>query len=429
MTNYANFAAYPAACASIDLWFQKTANNTWEQIPELKAKKLIYDAEAKKPKMEEEKKDGKKEKGPSAFTRCQYATQELGDALWDTMDLEEGKRKNRVLFANGNLDLLTGAFQPYDAAELVHAKHTIGHDWDAGLLSEKCPKWEAFVSSLFENDAEAAEKAKFLQEWVGYCLMPTASLQKSLILFGRGSNGKGVISRMTQNCIGKGGRTSKLLSSLTSGFGAWELCGKYANFCAEMSRKEVIGADFKALTGGDAITAEAKFVQQQKTFRPFAKLVFSTNGLPSIFQTGEAIERRLMILSLPRQFPPVPGFEEGLAKEVRGVIAWALAGARRIAETGAFTRVDAVEKTTRHYINSYDVIGLFLEHLTEKATGETWISRADIYKKYVAWCENNGIKEDSSLTMYDKLLARDGVAERKRNNGTRGFVIQKMKGC
>jgi putative DNA primase/helicase len=78
------------------------------------------------------------------------------------------------------------------------------------------------------------------------------------------------------------------LDQLSERFGAAGLYGKLANVVDDLSSRHLVDTStFKRIVGGDPITADRKH-RDPLTFRPFARLLFSTNDYP---QSADASSR------------------------------------------------------------------------------------------------------------------------------------------
>ena len=78
-----------------------------------------------------------------------------------------------------------------------------------------CPQWDAFIQEVSCGDEAIAS---VLQEFVGYTVSGSDSrmCEKSLLLYGDGSNGKSVFSETVMNLLGKDNYTSIPLPELAT---------------------------------------------------------------------------------------------------------------------------------------------------------------------------------------------------------------------
>ena len=64
----------------------------------------------------------------------------------------------------------------------------------------KCPEWHKFLESIWPGNTALKNQ---LQEFMGYCLTADNSLQKFAIFIGKSRGGKGVITDIMREMVGK----------------------------------------------------------------------------------------------------------------------------------------------------------------------------------------------------------------------------------
>lgn len=193
-----------------------------------------------------------------------------------------------------------------------------------------CPNWDRFLGEV-QPDPDVRE---YLQKFFGYCLTGETNEQMFLILQGGGQNGKSVFSE-----------TLKLL------FGDYSATTNFSTFAAhsvESIRNDIARLDkvrlvvaaesddeirldeslMKNVTGGEKITA--RFLHREFfTFTPNFKIVLVTNHLPKIRGTDLGIWRRVVLVpwrvTIPESKKDI-GFAAKLARELPGILNWALEG-------------------------------------------------------------------------------------------------------
>ena len=145
----------------------------------------------------------------------------------------------------------------------------------------KCDKWLKFLEDVQPDKMERQS----LQEFSGYCLIPSLPYHKLLIEHGTGRNGKGSFNRTIESILGTDNVSKIGISDLDGGhrFSAAELYGKLLNVSSEPATAMVLQTEqLKDLTGGDSISAEVKYRQNRIKFLPFAKHIIVGNKFPRI---------------------------------------------------------------------------------------------------------------------------------------------------
>ena len=113
---------------------------------------------------------------------------------------EFDKNSNLLNFNNGTLNLTTGEFYTHKKDDMI--TKTVGYDYDSGA---KCPKFEAFISSLFDSNKEKDKLVRYLKMAFGLCLTGDTHHQVIQMCVGSGSNGKSALLGSIQQVFGEYG--------------------------------------------------------------------------------------------------------------------------------------------------------------------------------------------------------------------------------
>jgi putative DNA primase/helicase len=161
-----------------------------------------------------------------------------------------------------------------------------------------CPNTEKFVKDVFPDDAREVP-------WELFALLmtPGPSFQKAVLLIGSGGNGKSTFLAQLIAFIGKKNVSNVSLHKLEADkFAGARLIGKLANICPDLPSEHLSGTSvFKAITGGDPISAEYKF-KDGFDFVPFCRLVFSANTPPKSQDSSEGFFDRWLVIPFNRAF-------------------------------------------------------------------------------------------------------------------------------
>jgi putative DNA primase/helicase len=163
-----------------------------------------------------------------------------------------------------------------------------------------CPKIKNFLVDIVDVDA-----AKTIIEFLGYCLYWSNSLEKWLLLYGYGENGKTRLVQLIREFLGDTSVVSKTLQALVENrFATSGLFGKRANIVGDLSSRTIYDTGMiKTLTSSDGISAEKKG-KDAFEFVSFAKLIIATNRPPRITKAEQthAFFRRILWIEFTRQF-------------------------------------------------------------------------------------------------------------------------------
>ncbi|MCD6447664.1 MAG: hypothetical protein J7L58_01285 [Thermoplasmata archaeon] len=267
-----------------------------------------------------------------------------------------------------------------------------------------CTKIMKFIYEIVR-----ADDVSVLQELTGYCLWKAYPIQKAFVLLGDGSNGKSTFLHLLVKLLGKANVSSVPLHEIVNNrFAAANLYGKLANIYADLPPAILKDtAKFKALTGGDLITAEFKF-RDSFQFYNYAKLLFSANRLPITYDDSDAFFRRWVIINFPYKFEGKnadPHILEKLAKpeELSGFLNWALEGLARLLKNGQFSHSKSTEEIRRQYILASDPVHAFVDEcLVQDSDGI--IPKELLYATFKEYCDENSLPVSSKHIFSRDLL-------------------------
>jgi P4 family phage/plasmid primase-like protien len=270
-----------------------------------------------------------------------------------------------------------------------------------------CPAWERFVADVFPPDAR-----DLAWEIIAWLMTADTSIQKAILLEGEGGNGKSTFLRAVIAFLGRHNVASLSLQKLEADrFAAARLVGRLANICPDLPSEHLAGTSmFKALTGGDIITAEYKY-RDSFEFTPFARLVFSANHLPRSSDGSPAFFDRWVVIPFHQSFRgtareiPRAELDARLAdpKELSGVLNKALAVLPRLRQKG-FTVSASMQQAAEEFRQTTDPLAVWLErHTTEH--GDAVIAKDALVQAYNADCDRAG-RSRVSKNAFGRALRR-----------------------
>lgn len=272
----------------------------------------------------------------------------------------------------------------------------IPHSYDPEAT---CPLFFNFLQQIFEGDPDTDAKITYLQQWLGYLLMPTSKFQQMLWLVGPGANGKSILTGLIIRMLGKKNISTVPLSKMGDDFTISQLHGKLANVTDEAGADYLIKDQaIKEVVGGSLVNGNIKY-ENAISFDATTRLIVSTNHLPKTKDASHGYFRRLAILELNRIFTKAeqdPDLLEKLQAEMSGIVRFAIEGAGKLLRDGKFIDLlssqEALERykheanTVRQFVNEA-LIPCALDHETDKPIK---ILKIDLYALYREYCRLRG---------------------------------------
>jgi putative DNA primase/helicase len=191
------------------------------------------------------------------------------------------------------LNIETGEFSEHSSDYLSLVQLPVTFDPKA-----KCPNILKFLGQvLHPQDVFTA------MELIGYCLYKNNKYEKAVMLFGPGSNGKGVFIKLIESFVGLENTSYVSLQDLEKDrFAPADLYCKKVNTFADLKAEKLSTTGmFKTLVSGDTIRAQQKY-GHSFNFRNYAKLIFSANKIPDSDDKSYAYYKRWLILPFEKVF-------------------------------------------------------------------------------------------------------------------------------
>jgi len=251
------------------------------------------------------------------------------------------------------------------------------------------------------------EYVKTLYEIIAYCLLPAYPIHRLFCLIGDGMNGKTCFLRLLKKFIGvKNVTSSELDNLLNSRFEITRLHKKLVCIMGETNFNEINKTSIiKKLTGQDLIGFEYK---NKDPFEDenYAKIIIATNNLPATTDKTAGFYRRWLIIDFPNKFSEEKDILEEIPEEEYESLALKSCFILKdLLERRKFTN----EGTIKERAEKYEAKSNFLEEFIKKFTEEDpdgYITKADFYKQFTAWCKENRHRILSETSLGLKMKER-----------------------
>ena len=250
------------------------------------------------------------------------------------------------------------------------------------------------------------------------CLIKSPKFGKAFMYVGQGSNGKSVFLNLIKKCLGIESISNISIHAIENNrFAPAELDGKLANIYADISNEELNTAGtFKNLVTGDPIFAEKKN-KNPFSLVNFAKMFFSANQIPIVYDESDGFFRRFMIVEWNVKFTDRQANtrlikELSTEDEKSGILNIMIKMARNLDKRGYFQYADSVETLRNKWKNKADSIGGFLEKCLYYE-GDLVVEKKRLYDFYVKYCTDNKLYAKKRKDFQIEILHNSPLEENK----------------
>lgn len=297
-------------------------------------------------------------------------------------------------------------------------------------------KWREFLDALLDQ-----EDQQTLQEYCGYCLIPTTKAQKGLFIIGKGGEGKSVVGSVLHEIFGKAqvaGSVYDLDNGNKARFARVKLEGRLLMLDDDMNLEGLENTAFvkQLITAETPSEIEPKGKDPHEVLLYTKVLAFGNGAISSLYDNSDGFWRRQLILSTKSKDPnrvDDPFIIEKLRKEKDDIFSWALRGLRRLIRNGyKFTESEKTKQNVEEARKESNNIIAFLESGAVTIDGQRnrYITTKELHDLYIDWCDRNAEKPRTvrSFAGYLKensekygILFSYHVPHAKTGNRARGF--------
>lgn len=310
---------------------------------------------------------------------------------------------------------------PHDSSRPLF--YVLPYDYDP---TAKSFKWQKFLDEVLPDRTEQMVLAEFIA--TSFISPRILKIEKAMILFGSGANGKSVIFEVLTEILGRQNVSNYSLTSLCDekGYHRAELTGKRLNWATEISTK-MNTSMFKALASREPMEARrpygSAFIQDQ-----IPPMVFNTNVLPHDIEHNSGFFRRFLIINFPISIPPEkrnPSLaKELIDSELPAILNWLLHGMTRLLNQKGLTKSLSIENALNEFRKTSCTVSLFIEDIGFKPSSTESVSMKELFRLYRQFCSENGLVSESTKSFSERLTTNKFIVHRK-NHGR--IVYGKMR--
>lgn len=292
-------------------------------------------------------------------------------------------------------------------------------------------KWLHFLSDLL-----VPEDIPTLQEYLGYCLIPSTKGQKMLMLIGKGGEGKSRIGLVMRSILGDSMNTTSIQKIENNRFSRADLENKLLMVDDDMDMSALPKTNYiKSI-----VTAECKMDLERKGVQSYQSqlyarfLCFGNGALTALHDQSDGFFRRQIVLTTkdrPADRTDDPFLVEKLMSEMEGIFLWCLEGLHRLlANNYQFTiSGQAIENVETVKRSSNNVIEFLQSEGYIRFKADAQASSKAIYEAYKLWCEDNVRKPMSANRLSSELSQNERLYNVEATNNihvngkrVRGFI-------
>ena len=238
-----------------------------------------------------------------------------------------------------------------------------------------------------------------LQQYCGYCLLPTTILQKVLLIIGDGGEGKSVLGAILNAIIGENNCYNASIKDLEGNFGIANVENKLIYIDDDISEKALCNSGiFKSLvTNKNPIEAKKKY-QQSNVIKSYIRFIcFGNFSIKALYDTSDGFYRRLLAIRVkPKEKNRIdnPFIDRQIIEhEAEGVINWLVQGLNEIIRRNfkiyVSERTEAESELIKH---ESDSVLAFLRDCDDiMIRNDLKIHTKNLYDAYENFCDENAL--------------------------------------
>ena len=318
---------------------------------------------------------------------------------------------DRIHVANGTY-FMDGCF----SEEKSYCNNRLTVSYDPNAPAPK--RWLQFLSELLQED-----DIPTLQEFLGYCLLPTTKGQKMLLLIGKGGEGKSRIGLVMRSLLGDSMNTTSIQKVESNRFSRADLENKLLMVDDDMDMSALPKTNYikSIVTSECKMGMERKGVQSYQSQLYVRFLCFGNGALTALHDKSDGFFRRQIVLTTkdrPAGRADDPFLVDKLLREKEGIFLWCLEGLHRLIGNNyqfsisgkARENMETVKRSSNNVIEFLQSEG----YIRFKADSEA--SSKALHEAYQRWCEDNAQKPMSAkLVLYHEAIDYLREMQRRRD--------------
>lgn len=335
-------------------------------------------------------------------------------------NVETDSSKVLINLKNGTFEISKDklAIRDFQASDFLTYQLPFNYDESA-----VCPMFEKYLNEVLPEK----ELQDIVAEFFGYVFTKNLKLEKALLIYGGGANGKSVLFDVDNALLGKENVSNFSMCHLLEEHNRALIANKLLNYGSEINASKTKD-DVKQLISNEPIQARLKY-GNSFTMENYAKLVFNCNELPKDIDFSHAYFRRLLIIpfrvTIAEENQDKTLAQKIIKSELSGVFNWILKGLKRIIKNENFTQSDIVKNEIETYKRESDSVASFIDENNFKPSVQFYKLLKDLYAEYKLFCQDEGCKALSNRNFAKRLKSQNYTVERLTQNKMYVWIEEK----
>ena len=333
-------------------------------------------------------------------------------------------QEDQIHVANGTLHL-DGTFSEAKD-QIVRSRFPVKYNPLAGSPE----RWLHFLGELLEPDDILT-----LQEFIGYCLIPSTAAQKMMVIKGNGGEGKSQIGTVLARLFGCNAKDGSIGKVSENRFARADLEHILLMIDDDMRLEALKQTNYvkSIVTAQGKMDLEKKGKQSYQGYLYARLLAFSNGDLQSLYDRSDGFFRRQLILTTKEKAPDRaddPHIADKLCTELEAIFLWAFDGLKRLAANNfRFTESKrAIENRNTVRQDANNLIAFLDAPDYIRFDPELSITSEEFYRIYCVWCKENGMTPMKQRSVADYLIGHQKQYGIEYSNNHLNYAHRRVRG-
>ena len=345
----------------------------------------------------------------------------FGDGLYQQVIysgllVNKTKPKNELLLnmRNGTLSIADNfiGLRAFDSDDFL--TYQLGFNYDSSAVNSD---WLNFLNYVLPD----IDTQKTLQQALGSLLLRGLKLEKVILLYGTGANGKSVVFDVLNGLLGEESISNYSLNSLTDskGYHRSYLKDRIINYASDIDLSKVDTTTFKVLASGEPIECRLPY-EKPFIMKDYAKLVFNINDISTAkVENTHGFVRRFLFIPFNTTIPKNKQdkkLAQKLLQNKAGIFNWLLDGAREVMIAQDIFECQESQDFMLQFQNQPTSLEKFLLAKNVVADFQNKMQSSVLYQHYIDVCLDNSEKPISQIA-FSKQLDKRGYSKNREQDG------------